>query len=121
FTSYYKTVRVPKQEYNPILDIPTKNVEEGKEYTCLTSHQCDFAEIKAPNMEAANRKGKEKIEHFGVKLEDLNDKEDHDSPTTSTYTIKQGKRTNSEQGIKIKTEDNEDNISTSSKDFVIIV
>nr|GFA35406.1 hypothetical protein [Tanacetum cinerariifolium] len=52
------TARVLKQEHNLVLDIPTKIVEEGKEYTCLASHQCDVAEIKAPNMEAANRKGK---------------------------------------------------------------
>nr|GEW05443.1 ARID DNA-binding domain-containing protein [Tanacetum cinerariifolium] len=70
FTSYYKTAMVPKQEHNPVLGMPTKIVEEGKEYTCLASHQCDFAEIKAPNMEAASRKGKEKIEHFRIILED---------------------------------------------------
>nr|GEU73014.1 sodium/calcium exchanger NCL2-like [Tanacetum cinerariifolium] len=79
FTSYYKTTRVPNQEYRSNLDMPTKILEEGKEYTCLASHQCAFAEIKAPNMEAAKRKGKEKIEHFGVRLEDLSEKEYHDS------------------------------------------
>ncbi|GKE06914.1 hypothetical protein Tco_1398932 [Tanacetum coccineum] len=31
-----------------------------KAKSILTSHQCDFAEIKAPNMEATNKKGKEK-------------------------------------------------------------
>nr|GEU53292.1 ARID DNA-binding domain-containing protein [Tanacetum cinerariifolium] len=80
FTSYYKTARVPKQGYNPILDIPTKNVEEGKEYTCLTSHQCGFAEIKAPNMEAANKKEKDEIEHFGIKLEDTRNEPDSFQP-----------------------------------------
>ncbi|GJT60904.1 ARID DNA-binding domain-containing protein [Tanacetum coccineum] len=100
FTSYYKTARVP-----------TKNVEEGNEDTCLTSHQCGFAEIKAPNMEAANRKGKEKIEHFGVKLEDLNGEEYHDSQPNK----KEGSTLN--KGIKIKTEDTS---STSSEDLVII-
>nr|GEW36062.1 ARID DNA-binding domain-containing protein [Tanacetum cinerariifolium] len=70
FTSYYKTARVPKQEHNPVLGMPTKILEEGKGYTCLASHQRDFAEIKAPNMEATSRKGKEKIEHFGIILED---------------------------------------------------
>nr|GEX54502.1 ARID DNA-binding domain-containing protein [Tanacetum cinerariifolium] len=39
FTCYYKTARVPKQEHNLVLDIPTKIVKEGKEYTCLASHQ----------------------------------------------------------------------------------
>nr|GEV79296.1 bulb-type lectin domain-containing protein [Tanacetum cinerariifolium] len=79
FTSYYKTARVPNQEYRSNPDMPTKIVKEGKEYTCLASHQCDFAEIKAPNMEASNRKGKKKIDHFGVKLEDLNEKEYNNS------------------------------------------
>nr|GFC72634.1 hypothetical protein [Tanacetum cinerariifolium] len=50
--------------------MPTKIVEKGKENTCIASHQCDFGDIQAPNMEAANRKGKEKIEHFGIVLED---------------------------------------------------
>nr|GEU95336.1 ARID DNA-binding domain-containing protein [Tanacetum cinerariifolium] len=74
FTCYYKTARVPNQEYRSNLDMPTKIVEECNEYTFLASHQFDFTEIKAPNMEAANRKRKEKIEHFGVKLVDLNEK-----------------------------------------------
>ncbi|GKA77045.1 ARID DNA-binding domain-containing protein [Tanacetum coccineum] len=100
FTCYYKTARVP-----------TKNVEEGNEDTCLTSHQCGFAEIKAPNMEAVNRKGKKKIEHFGVKLEDLNGEEYHDSQPNK----KEGSTLN--KGIKIKTEDTS---STSSEDLVII-
>nr|GEY23682.1 reverse transcriptase domain-containing protein [Tanacetum cinerariifolium] len=39
FTSYYKTARVPNQEYRSNLDMPTKIVKEGKEYTCLASHQ----------------------------------------------------------------------------------
>nr|GEY89566.1 ARID DNA-binding domain-containing protein [Tanacetum cinerariifolium] len=76
FTCHYKTARVPKQEHNLVLDIPTKIVEEGKEYTCLASHQCDVAEIKAPNMEAANKKGKDKTEHFRIKLEDIKGKSD---------------------------------------------
>ncbi|GKC99135.1 hypothetical protein Tco_1169410, partial [Tanacetum coccineum] len=76
FTSHYKTARVPKQEHNLVLDIPTKFVEEGKEYTCLGSHQYGTAEIKAPNIETASRKGKEKIEHFGVKLEDTRSEPD---------------------------------------------
>nr|GEY37685.1 ARID DNA-binding domain-containing protein [Tanacetum cinerariifolium] len=76
FTCYYKNARVPKQEHNLVFDIPTKIVEEGKEYTYLASHQCDVAEIKAPNIEAANRKGKEKIEHFGIKLKDIKGESD---------------------------------------------
>nr|GEW06406.1 retrovirus-related Pol polyprotein from transposon TNT 1-94 [Tanacetum cinerariifolium] len=65
YTRITHTARVPKQEHNPVLGMPTKIVEEGKEYTCLASHQCDSVEIKAPNMKAA-RKGKEKIGHFEI-------------------------------------------------------
>ncbi|GJS54948.1 ARID DNA-binding domain-containing protein [Tanacetum coccineum] len=89
FTCYYKTARVPKQEHSPVLDIPTEIVEEDKEYTCLTSRQCDIAEIKAPSMETANRKGKAKrIEHFGVKLEDINEVEDPDSQQFQNQQIR---------------------------------
>ncbi|GJU90328.1 ARID DNA-binding domain-containing protein [Tanacetum coccineum] len=49
FTSYYKTARVPKQEHNLVL---------------------------APNIEATNRKGKEKIEHFEIILEDTRKESD---------------------------------------------
>ncbi|GJS91427.1 ARID DNA-binding domain-containing protein [Tanacetum coccineum] len=63
FTSYYKTARVPNQDQRSNLDIPAR-----------TSYQCDFGESSAPNLEVASTKGKEKIEHFGVKLEE----EDHD-------------------------------------------
>ncbi|GKC42677.1 hypothetical protein Tco_1060399, partial [Tanacetum coccineum] len=54
---------VPKQEHGIVLNMPIEIVEEDKEYTCLTSHQCDVAEIKAPSMETTNSKGKaEKID-----------------------------------------------------------
>ncbi|GKE69648.1 hypothetical protein Tco_1527720, partial [Tanacetum coccineum] len=105
FTSYYKTARVP-----------TKNVEEGNKDTYLTSHQCGFAEIKAPNVEVANKKGKEKIEHFGVKLEDLNREEYHDSQPNK----KEGSTLN--KGIKIKTEDTSStskNINPNKEDEII--
>nr|GEY50897.1 zinc finger, CCHC-type [Tanacetum cinerariifolium] len=105
FTSYYKTAMVPNQEYISNLNMPTKIVEEGKEYTCLASHQCDFTEIKAPNMETANRKGKEKIHHFGVKLEDLNEKEYHDSRQLHPIQPNRKEGSTLNKGIKIKTKD----------------
>ncbi|GKF12333.1 hypothetical protein Tco_0050259, partial [Tanacetum coccineum] len=74
FTSYNKTARVPNQDQRSNLDIPARTLDVGKRYTCPTSHQCDFGESSAPNLEVASTKGKEKIEHFGVKLEE----EDHD-------------------------------------------
>nr|GEY61064.1 ARID DNA-binding domain-containing protein [Tanacetum cinerariifolium] len=39
FTSYYKTARVPQQEYESILKKPTRKVEEDKDKKCLMSHQ----------------------------------------------------------------------------------
>nr|GEZ43792.1 ARID DNA-binding domain-containing protein [Tanacetum cinerariifolium] len=124
FTSYYKIARVPKQGYNPILDIPTKNVEEGKEYTCLTSHQCGFAEIKAPNMEAANRKGKEKIEHFGIKLEDTRNEPDSFQPIQQSIKRSQTMNKDIQGMIKSPTNsepaDKEETNSSSSEDFTII-
>nr|GEY61741.1 ARID DNA-binding domain-containing protein [Tanacetum cinerariifolium] len=69
FTSYYKTARVSKQEHDIVLGMPTNNVEKGKKLTCPTFHQCDFDD-QAPNKETASTKGKEKIKHFGIILED---------------------------------------------------
>ncbi|GJV58067.1 ARID DNA-binding domain-containing protein [Tanacetum coccineum] len=93
FTSYYKTARVPKQEHNSVLSMPTKNVGKGKEYTCPASHQCDFVEIQAPNMEAANRKGKEKIEEpLDFYLEDARERKQTITPSTYFTNIKKRKQ-----------------------------
>nr|GEV56059.1 Myc-type, basic helix-loop-helix (bHLH) domain-containing protein [Tanacetum cinerariifolium] len=70
FTSYYKTARVPQQEYESILKNPTRKLEEDKDKKCLMSHQWDFGETCAPTANTAVQKGKEELEHFGVKLED---------------------------------------------------
>nr|GEW83558.1 ARID DNA-binding domain-containing protein [Tanacetum cinerariifolium] len=102
FTSYYKTARVPNQEHRSNLGIPTKTVEEGKEYTCPASHQCDFGESNAPNLEAANIKGKEKIKHFGVKLEE---EEYHDKRHFHPIQPNKYEESTLNKGIKIKTED----------------
>ncbi|GKA39103.1 hypothetical protein Tco_0731654 [Tanacetum coccineum] len=77
FTSYYKTARVPQQEYKAILKKSTRKVEEDKDIDCLMSHQWDFGETCAPTANIAVQKGKEKLEHFGVKLEDTEDGEDN--------------------------------------------
>ncbi|GJY13625.1 RNA-directed DNA polymerase, eukaryota, reverse transcriptase zinc-binding domain protein [Tanacetum coccineum] len=53
---HWDEIWVPKQEHSRVLSMPTEIVEEDKEYTCLTSHQCDVAEIKAPTMETTNRR-----------------------------------------------------------------
>ncbi|GKB96787.1 ARID DNA-binding domain-containing protein [Tanacetum coccineum] len=80
FTSYYKTTRVPKEERNTIPGMPTGIVEKGKGYICPTFHQCDFGDNQAPNKEAVSKKGKEKMEHFGIKLEDTRYEPDRFSP-----------------------------------------
>nr|GEX24682.1 E3 ubiquitin-protein ligase COP1-like [Tanacetum cinerariifolium] len=86
FTSYYKTARVPQQEYNCILNDPTKKVEEDIERICPMSHQWDFDETCAP-LKTNAQEGKGKLEHFGVKLEDTEDAEDiQPQPIQSHYT-----------------------------------
>nr|GEW37332.1 ARID DNA-binding domain-containing protein [Tanacetum cinerariifolium] len=59
FTSYYKTARVPKEEHNTILSMPTGTVEKGKGYICPAFHQCVFGDNQAPNKEAVSKKGRE--------------------------------------------------------------
>ncbi|GKA64740.1 hypothetical protein Tco_0764447 [Tanacetum coccineum] len=53
--------------------MPTREIEEGKDRDCLMSHQWDFSETGAPIAKSAVLKGKETLEHFGVKLEDIRD------------------------------------------------
>ncbi|GJU63710.1 kinase-like domain-containing protein [Tanacetum coccineum] len=91
-------VKVPNQDQRSNLDIPARTLEVGKRYTCPTSHQCDFGERSVPNLEVASTKGKEKIEHFGVKLEE----EDHDRRQFHPTQPNKGLTLNN--GIKIKEE-----------------
>ncbi|GJZ73538.1 ARID DNA-binding domain-containing protein [Tanacetum coccineum] len=55
FTSYYKTTRA--------LEVPARADEDSS----LESYQWTFGKTSAP---LASQKGKETIEHFGIKLED---------------------------------------------------
>ncbi|GKE58931.1 ARID DNA-binding domain-containing protein [Tanacetum coccineum] len=111
FTSYYKTARVPNQDQN--LDIPARTLEVGKGYTFPTTHQCDFGESIAPNLEVVSKKGKEKLEHFGVKLEE--EKEYHGRKDFHPMQSNKGPIQNYD--IKIKEEETS---STSSEDLVIV-
>ncbi|GKB16023.1 ARID DNA-binding domain-containing protein [Tanacetum coccineum] len=111
FTSYYKTARVT-----------TRNVEEDNGVNCLTSHQSDFAEIRTPNMEVA--KGKEKMEHFGIELEDTSYESDNLSPIHPSIKGRQI-MSKDNQGvikgpIKLESEVKEDSNSSSSEDFTIV-
>nr|GEW10455.1 ARID DNA-binding domain-containing protein [Tanacetum cinerariifolium] len=124
FTSYYKTARVPKQEHNYVLSMPKKIVEKGKENTYLASHQCDFGDIQAPNMEATNRKGKKKIEHFGIVLEDTSRESDSHHFQPIQPNIKRNQTMKKDiQGMIKRPEpaDKEDTNSSSSDDFMIII
>nr|GEU44685.1 ARID DNA-binding domain-containing protein [Tanacetum cinerariifolium] len=92
FTSYFKNARAPQQEYNgrnnqPILKKPTREIEEGKDKNCLMSHQWDFCETGASIGRSAVLKGKGKLEHFGVKLEDTEEgKDSQEQPILSHST-----------------------------------
>ncbi|GKC19116.1 hypothetical protein Tco_1021266 [Tanacetum coccineum] len=69
-------------------------------YLPSASHQCDFVEIQAPNMEAANRKGKEKIEHFGIILEDARKEADSHQLQPISPNIKKSQTMNKDlQGM----------------------
>ncbi|GJS70120.1 ARID DNA-binding domain-containing protein [Tanacetum coccineum] len=123
FTSYYKTARVPKQEHNTVLSMPTETVEKGKEYTCPAFHQCDFGDNQAPNKEAASTKGKEKIEHFGIILEDARRDEDSHQIQPISPNIKRSQTKDKDLQGMIKTSINSDKTDTnssSSDDFTII-
>nr|GEU68425.1 hypothetical protein [Tanacetum cinerariifolium] len=113
FISYYKTARVPNQDQRSNLDIPAKSLEVGKGYTCPITHQWDFGKCSATNLEVASKKGKEKLEHFRVKLEE--EKEYHDRKLF--HPMQQNKRSIQYNDIKIKEEATS---STSSKDLVIV-
>nr|GEV51291.1 ARID DNA-binding domain-containing protein [Tanacetum cinerariifolium] len=124
FTSYYKTARVPKQEYNYILNIPTRKVEEDKERTCSMSHQLDFAETCAPIKRTTDQRGKGKIEHFGVKLEDIEEEKDSQPQLIKPIQTHYARNQNIQGIIKgpstSRKSDKEDSSSNTSDDFTII-
>nr|GEW47090.1 ARID DNA-binding domain-containing protein [Tanacetum cinerariifolium] len=101
FKCYYSTAKVPNQDQRSNLDIPARSLEVGKGYTCPTTHQWDFGEHNAPNLEVASKKGKEKLEHFGVKLEEEN--EYHDRKLF--LPMQPNKRSIQYNDIKIKEEE----------------
>ncbi|GJT83861.1 ARID DNA-binding domain-containing protein [Tanacetum coccineum] len=119
FTSYYKTARVPQQGYKSILKKPTRDVEEGRD--CLMSHQCDFGETFVPT---AVYKGKEKLEHFGIKLENIEDEKDnqvlHPTPIQTHDSKGQYLQSASIGPSTSKISDKEDSYNSTSDDFTII-
>ncbi|GJV55585.1 ARID DNA-binding domain-containing protein [Tanacetum coccineum] len=124
FTSYYKTARVPKEEHNTIPSMPTGTVEKGKGYICPAFHQCDFGDNQAPNKEAVSKKGKEKMEHFGIELEDTRYEPDSFSPIhpsiKGTQTMNKDNQGMIKGPIKSEFEVKEETDSNSSEGFTII-
>ncbi|GJX96258.1 ARID DNA-binding domain-containing protein [Tanacetum coccineum] len=97
--------------------------KKGKEYTCPAFHQCDFGDNQAPNKEAASTKGKEKIEHFGIILEDARRDEDSHQIQPISPNIKRSQTKDKDLQGMIKTSINSDKTDTnssSSDDFTII-
>ncbi|GJR24785.1 ARID DNA-binding domain-containing protein [Tanacetum coccineum] len=113
FTSYYKTAKVPNQDQRSNLDILARTLEVVKGYTYPTTHQWDFGESSAPILEVTNKKGKEKMEHFGIKLEE--EKEYHGRKNSHSMQPNKGSILYNDTKIK-----EEETSSTSSKDFVIV-
>nr|GEW16548.1 ARID DNA-binding domain-containing protein [Tanacetum cinerariifolium] len=121
FISYYKTARVPKQEYNYILDKPTRKVENKIKRIYPMSHQWDFDETCAPLKSTANQKGKGKIEHFGVKLEDEEKSKDSEiQPIQAHYTRNKNQQRNFSGPSTSRKSEKEDSSSNTSDDLTII-
>ncbi|GJT63465.1 ARID DNA-binding domain-containing protein [Tanacetum coccineum] len=112
---------VLQQEYKAILKKSTRKVEEDKDRDCLMSHQWDFGETCAPTANIAVQKGKEKLEHFGVKLEDIEDGEDNQpQPISSHYTRSQNLQGKIIEPSTSRKSDIGDSGSNTSDDFTII-
>nr|GEZ39991.1 ARID DNA-binding domain-containing protein [Tanacetum cinerariifolium] len=86
-----------------------------------TSHQSDFAEIRTPNVEAT--KGKEKMKHFRIELEDTSYESDNLSPIHPSIKERQTMSKDNQGVIKgpiqLESEVKEDINSSSSEDFTI--
>ncbi|GKC30271.1 ARID DNA-binding domain-containing protein [Tanacetum coccineum] len=126
FTSYFKTARAPQQEYNggnnqPILEKPTREIEEGKDRNCLMSHQWNFGETGASIRRYAVLKGKEKLEHFGVKLEDTEEgNESQEQPILTHSTKAQNLQGMDLEPSTSRISDKEDSCNSTSDEFIII-
>nr|GEZ91707.1 ARID DNA-binding domain-containing protein [Tanacetum cinerariifolium] len=102
----------PQQEYKSILKMPTRKIEEGKDRDCLMSHQWNFGETCAPT---AGQKGKGRLEHFGIKLEHIEDGKD-DQPGHTNQNL-QGMYT---EPSTSRNSEKEVSSNDSSEDLVII-
>ncbi|GJZ26680.1 kinase-like domain-containing protein [Tanacetum coccineum] len=103
FTSYYKTARAP--------EVPT-NVEEDSE--SLVSYQWNIGKTYAP---IDVQKGKEKLEHFGIKLEEETFCKEQQS---AYYGKDQDKYTTYKGPSTSRISDKEDSFNGTSDDYIII-
>ncbi|GJR54486.1 ARID DNA-binding domain-containing protein [Tanacetum coccineum] len=115
FTSYFKTARAPQQGYNTILEESTRKVED-KDRDCLMSHQWDFGKTYEPTARTAVQKGKEKLEHLGVKLEDTEEGEDSQEQPTSITLNKNTNLQGMSRDINFK-DNNQRRITSNTRDI----
>nr|GFA68319.1 ARID DNA-binding domain-containing protein [Tanacetum cinerariifolium] len=104
FTSYYKTARAPQ--------VPTKVKEDSES---LMSYQWNIGKTCAP---LAVQKGKEKQEHFGIKLED---KEDCKNQQSTHYAKEQDKNKVYTRPSTSRISDKEGSYGSTSDDYFIII
>ncbi|GJX88636.1 hypothetical protein Tco_0340650 [Tanacetum coccineum] len=110
----------PQQGYNTILEESKRKVED-KDRDCLMSHQWDFGETCEPTARTAVQKGKEKLEHLGVKLEDTEEGEDsQEQPTLSHSTRIQNLQRMIIGPSTLRITSNGESGSNTSDDFIIL-
>nr|GEX48373.1 ARID DNA-binding domain-containing protein [Tanacetum cinerariifolium] len=120
FKCYYSTARVPQLEQESVQKKATIFVDQGKELTCLQSHCGDQKDqVTAPIGQDRICQEKNRVEHFGIKLEDI-EKTKKCNKHQATYQMKI--KDHFEKGsthIAAK-KDERDTSSSSIDDFIII-
>ncbi|GJZ34309.1 ARID DNA-binding domain-containing protein [Tanacetum coccineum] len=121
FKCYYSTARVPKIEQESVLKKTTMFVDQGKEYTCLQSHNDQDDQVTAPSRKDRICEEKNKVEHFGVKLEDIEEEVKKDNQHQAIYQmkIKEDRLKKGSTSAAVQEEDG-DSSNNSSNDFIII-
>ncbi|GJX93790.1 ARID DNA-binding domain-containing protein [Tanacetum coccineum] len=121
FKCYYNTARVPKIEQESVLKKTTVFVDQGKEYTCLQSHNDQDDQVTAPSRKDRICEEKNKVEHFGVKLEDIKEEVKKDNQHQAIYQmkIKEDCFKKGSTSAAVQEEDG-DTSNNSSNDFIII-
>ncbi|GKC93285.1 hypothetical protein Tco_1158727 [Tanacetum coccineum] len=116
FKCYYSTARVPKIEQESVLKNTTVFVDQGKEYTCLQSHNDQDDQVTAPSGKDRICEEKNKVEHFGVELIDIEEIEKDNQHQHAMYQVKSEEGTTSAD----KKKQDGDSSSNTNDDFIII-